>query len=148
MPGFAEKTLAKKGGALRTHIQMGTTGTELFKRYDNSCTETIDATFNVKDFAVIVQFCKSVQADVTIRMSEAGTPLMVEAAWESSDENDAAEHVQAELLLATIHESVQVCAAHLHAMLPHAPVSNAYRARGCARTSCIVLYRRPSVTAD
>lgn len=106
MPG-AEKLLQRKGGVLRTHIQMNTKGKELFKRYTNSCDDTVDVTFNLKDFAVIVQFCKAVAADIMVRMGAAGTPLLAEAVWEDGAANDMSENIQAEVLLATISESVQ-----------------------------------------
>ena len=65
----------------------------------------------MKDFAVLVQLCKQVQADVAIHMGPAGTPLLAEAAWPSSTAANAS-HMAAEILLATIGESVQVCFPH------------------------------------
>jgi hypothetical protein len=105
----AAQALKKTGGALRTHMDLSAEGTDLFKRYSNSSKETIDSTFNIKDFAVIVHLCKGVNADVVICMGEAGHPLMAEAVWDGSASDGPSEHVKAELLLATIAESVQVC---------------------------------------
>lgn len=140
---------------LKTHIQMDTTGSDLFKRYTNSCEDTIDSTFNLKDFAVIVQFCKSVQADVLLRLGAAGTPLLAEAVWENETANDAAEHVQAELLLATISESVQVRCGQLDApnrphraelacaaQLPFTPSTSV------ARVCCPLFIVRPSTETN
>lgn len=93
---------------LRTNVQMDTRGNELFTAYANTSDDTLDVTFNVRDFAVIVQFCKALGADVVLRMGAAGTPLLAEAAWAGAAGADVAEHVAAELLLATISESVQV----------------------------------------
>lgn len=104
----AEKLLQKKGGVLRTNVQMDTKGTALFTQYTNSSDNTIDVTFNLKDFVVIVQFCRAAGADVMIRMGSAGTPLLAEASWNTGAYEDTADHLQAELLLATISESVQV----------------------------------------
>ena len=92
---------------LRTNVQMDTRGTALFTAYANSSDDTLDVTFNVRDFAVIVQFCRALGADVVLRMGAAGTPLLAEAAWAGAAGGGIAEHVAAELLLATIAESVQ-----------------------------------------
>jgi hypothetical protein len=90
---------------------MDTKGTALFTHYTNSSDDTIDVTFNLKDFSVIVQFCRAAGADVMIRMGSAGTPLLAEACWNYETKgahSDTADYLQAELLLATISESVQV----------------------------------------
>eukprot|EP00892_Ulva_mutabilis_P003355 jgi/Ulvmu1/1391/UM011_0119.1 len=106
VPPAKQKLHQRKGGLLRTHIQIDTRGRQLFKHYRTSSDETLDATFNVKDFAVLVQLCKQVQADVAIHMGPAGTPLLAEAAWASGTAASAS-HLSAEVLLATIAESVQ-----------------------------------------
>lgn len=60
---------------------------------------------------MLVQLCKQVQADVAIHMGPAGTPLLAEATWSSSTAANAS-HMAAEILLATIGESVQVRSRH------------------------------------
>jgi hypothetical protein len=140
----AEKLLQKKGGVLRTHIQMNTKGNELFKRYTNSSDDTIDVTFNLKDFAVIVQFCKAVAADVMVRMGAAGTPLLAEAVWEDGAANNMSDNIQAELLLATISESVQAwlpISSSAVAMLPYALRRSGTSAGACLAAAAVALLR-------
>lgn len=101
--------MQKRGGAaLHTHFQLDTAGTSLFTAYDNTSDDTLDITFNVKDLAVLVQLCKVLQADVVMHMSSSGNPLLAVAAWPNAEDSALSDCVAAELLLATMTESVQV----------------------------------------
>jgi hypothetical protein len=81
-------------------------GGQLFKSSELRSGDTMEATFNIKDFAVIVSLCKAMHADIMMHLGTPGTPLLVEApnAW-AAHGMDA---VTAELLLATVAEYVQV----------------------------------------
>jgi Rad9 len=115
----AEKLQAKKGaGMLRTRIQMDARGRDLFKSYSNTSKSIGDVTFNLRDFGAIVYFCRHTNADVLLSMDSAGSPLVAEASWPDQDAalasedhaaaHSAAHHVQAELVLATMADSVAV----------------------------------------
>jgi Rad9 len=104
---YADKM--KKGGMLRTNIQIDVNSRQLFSHAEMRSTDTMEATFNVKDFCVIVALCKAMQADVQLHLGTAGTPLVAEAVH-TSPTSSLAGCIAAELLLATVSESVQVCA--------------------------------------
>ena len=81
-------------------------GGQLFKNSVLRSNDTMEATFNIKDFSVIVALCKAMHADVMLHMGTPGTPLLVEAANHGA--GSGMDAVDAELLLATVSEFVQV----------------------------------------
>ena len=81
-------------------------GGQLFKSSVLRSNDMMEATFNIKDFAVIVALCKAMHADVMLHMGSPGTPLLVEAA--NIGAGNGMDAVDAELLLATVAEFVQV----------------------------------------
>ena len=112
--GCAEQILKKRGGALHTSFELDTTGAGLFKAYENTSDNTLDMTFNVKDFAVIAQLCKVMSADIVLHVNACGNPLVAKAVWPDAEDNALSDCVAAELLVATILESVQVQLSLVH----------------------------------
>lgn len=128
----AERLQAKKGGGLlRTQLEMDAREDVMFKEYCNTSTSAGDVTFNVQDFGAIVYLCRQVGADVLIHMDKPASPLVAEAVWPSGANVDnggarqgdrarrgdgaaqhAAQHVRAELFLATAVESLAVRPEH------------------------------------
>jgi hypothetical protein len=98
---------ARKGKTLNTVINIDVKGGQLFKSSVLRSNETMEATFNIKDFVVIVSLCKAMHADVMLHMGTPGTPLLVEAS--NIRVGHGMDAVAAELLLATVAEYVQVC---------------------------------------
>lgn len=97
---------ARKGKTLNTIINVDVKGGQLFKSSVLRSNDTMEATFNIKDFTVIVSLCKALHADVMLSMGTPGTPLLVEAA--NMGFANSMDAVEAELLLATVAEYVQV----------------------------------------
>lgn len=92
---------------MNTIINIDVKGGQLFKSSVLRSDDTMEATFNIKDFAVIVALCKVMHADVMLHMGTPGTPLLVEAS--NTGVGNGMDAIEAELLLATVAEYVQVC---------------------------------------
>ena len=121
--GCAEQILKKRGGALHTSFELDTTGAGLFKAYENTSDNTLDMTFNVKDFAVIAQLCKVMSADIVLHVNACGNPLVAKAAWPDAEDSPLSDCVAAELLVATILESVQVQLSLVHCHIVAAQIT-------------------------